>query len=57
MSTYASNITSVLCQFPSQQIANIVDAYAATLQKRSDRDVFFITTQGIVQLVQRLEVK
>ena len=43
---YSSNITSVLCQFPSQPIANIIDSYAATLQKRSDRDVFFLNTQG-----------
>jgi len=27
--------------------------HAATLQKRTDRDSFFQTTQGIVQLVQR----
>ena len=53
MTNYASNITSVLCQFPSQQIAHIIDSHAATLTKRSDRDVFFMTTQGIVQLVQR----
>lgn len=43
---YASNITSVLCQFPSQPIANIIDSYAATLLKRADRDVFFLNTQG-----------
>ncbi|XP_022251456.1 acetyl-CoA carboxylase isoform X2 [Limulus polyphemus] len=53
MGEYANNITSVLTQFPSQQIASVIDGYAATLQKRSDRDAFFLTTQGIVQLVQR----
>jgi len=53
MAGYASNITSVLCQFPSQQIAHIIDSHAATLTRRTDRDVFFLTTQGIVQLVQR----
>ena len=53
MKMYDKNITSVLAQFPSQQIASVIDGYAATLQKRSDRDVFFLTTQGIVQLVQR----
>lgn len=53
MNMYSSNITSVLAQFPSQQIASVIDSYAATLHKRSDRDVFFMTTQGIVQLVQR----
>lgn len=31
----------------------VFDSHAATLQKRADRDVFFMTTQGIVQLVQR----
>ncbi|XP_022661132.1 acetyl-CoA carboxylase-like isoform X3 [Varroa destructor] len=53
MKMYDKNITSMLAQFPSQQIASVIDGYAATLQKRSDRDVFFLTTQGIVQLVQR----
>lgn len=53
MMLYERNITSVLAQFPSQQIASVIDSHAATLQKRSDRDVFFITTSGIVQLVQR----
>ncbi|ODN03712.1 Acetyl-CoA carboxylase 2 [Orchesella cincta] len=46
----SNNITSVLAQFPSQQIASVIDSHAATLQKGADRDVFFLTTQGIVQL-------
>uniref|UniRef100_A0A8C5HRX9 acetyl-CoA carboxylase n=1 Tax=Gouania willdenowi TaxID=441366 RepID=A0A8C5HRX9_GOUWI len=53
MAQYASNITSVICQFPSQQIANILDSHAATLNKKSEREVFFMNTQSIVQLVQR----
>lgn len=53
MALYASNITSVLAQFPSQQVASVIDTHAATLQKRDDRNGFFLTTQGIVQLVQR----
>lgn len=28
-------------------------SHAATLQKRTDRDNFFLQTQGIIQLVQR----
>ncbi|TKC41406.1 hypothetical protein EI555_005588, partial [Monodon monoceros] len=53
MAQYASNITSVLCQFPSQQIATILDCHAATLQRKADREVFFMNTQSIVQLVQK----
>lgn len=53
MSLYERNITSILAQFPSQQIAAVIDGHAATLSKRADRDVFFLTTQAIVQLVQR----
>ncbi|KAK7108725.1 hypothetical protein V1264_016404 [Littorina saxatilis] len=53
MSSYSSNITSMLSQFPSQPIANVIDNHAATLTKRADRDCFFMNTQGIVQLVQR----
>ncbi|XP_076067982.1 acetyl-CoA carboxylase isoform X2 [Oratosquilla oratoria] len=52
MNIYASNVTSMLAQFPSQEIASAVDSHAASLQKK-DRDVFFITTQGLVQLCQR----
>ena len=41
--------------FPAcfSQIATVIDNYAATLLRRTDRDCFFVTTQGIVQLVQR----
>ncbi|XP_039612650.1 acetyl-CoA carboxylase 1 isoform X1 [Polypterus senegalus] len=53
MAQYASNITSVLCQFPSQQIANILDSHAATLNRKSEREVFFMNTQSIVQLIQK----
>nr|XP_035941869.1 LOW QUALITY PROTEIN: acetyl-CoA carboxylase 2 [Halichoerus grypus] len=53
MAQCASNITSVLCQFPSQQIATILDCHAATLQRKAEREVFFMNTQSIVQLVQR----
>ncbi|KAG7274690.1 hypothetical protein CRUP_021131 [Coryphaenoides rupestris] len=44
MAQYASNITS---------IANVLDSHAATLQRKADREVFFMNTQSIVQLVQR----
>ncbi|NXD12598.1 ACACB carboxylase, partial [Nothocercus nigrocapillus] len=53
MAQYASNITSVLCRFPSQQIASVLDSHAATLQRKAEREVFFMNTQSIVQLVQR----
>ncbi|KFP87024.1 Acetyl-CoA carboxylase 2, partial [Acanthisitta chloris] len=53
MAQYASNITSVLCRFPSQQIANVLDTHAAMLQRKAEREVFFMNTQSLVQLVQR----
>lgn len=37
-----------------RQIANVLDSHAATLQRKADREVFFMNTQSIVQLVQRL---
>lgn len=46
MSDYERNITSVLAQFPSQQIASIIDSHAATIQKRADKDVFTMSTEG-----------
>ncbi|RVE46271.1 hypothetical protein evm_009095 [Chilo suppressalis] len=51
MGLYERNITSVLAQFPSQQIASVIDHHAASLAKRSDRDVFFMSTQALVVLV------
>ncbi|KAI4455017.1 acetyl-coa carboxylase isoform a [Holotrichia oblita] len=53
MSLYERNITSVLAQFPSQQIASVIDSHAANMNKRAERDGFFLATEGIVQLVQR----
>lgn len=53
MALYERNITSVLAQFPSQQIASVIDHHAASLAKRTDRDVFFMSTQALVVLVQR----
>ncbi|CAG4967379.1 unnamed protein product [Colias eurytheme] len=53
MALYERNITSVLAQFPSQQIASVIDHHAASLSKRADRDVFFMSTQALVVLVQR----
>ncbi|CAH1987134.1 unnamed protein product [Acanthoscelides obtectus] len=53
MSLYERNITSVLAQFPSQQIASVIDTHAATIHKKAERDAFFLATEGIVQLVQR----
>lgn len=53
MALYERNITSVLAQFPSQQIASVIDSHAASMQKRADRDGFFLATEAIVQLVQR----
>lgn len=53
LTLYEHNITSVLAQFPSQQIAQVIDNHAATLQRKTDRDNFFFHTQGIIQLVQR----
>lgn len=53
ISQYANNLTSVLAQFPSQQIAEVIDEYASTIKKRNERDNFFNMVSGIVQLVQR----
>lgn len=46
------------CEWPDLsclpvQIATILDCHAATLQRRAEREVFFMNTQSIVQLVQR----
>ena len=43
--------TLTVCCVP--QIANILDSHAATLNRKADREVFFMNTQSIVQLVQK----
>ncbi len=75
LARYASNMTSVLSQFPSQevrrlsssnlsnqyvitspmliQIQNIINRHAASIQKRSDHDQFFMNTNPVMQVVQR----
>jgi acetyl-CoA carboxylase / biotin carboxylase 1 len=53
MKNYFSNLTSVLVQFPSQPIAGFIDTYAAKLERRNERDAFFVNVQSLMQLVQR----
>ena len=53
MSLYEQNITSVLSQFPSQQIASVIDTHAAQMLKKTERDTFYLATQPIIDLVQR----
>lgn len=50
---FASNITSVISQFPSAQIINIINRHAASIQKRSDHDQFFMNTNPIMELAQK----
>jgi squalene cyclase len=53
LSRYTNNITSVLSQFPSAQIINIINRYAASIKKKSDHDQFFMNTNPIIQLAQK----
>jgi acetyl-CoA carboxylase/biotin carboxylase 1 len=39
---YANNLTSVLAQFPSQQIANVIDNYATTIEKKMNVNHFLL---------------
>ena len=50
---YSQNLTSVLCQFPSQQITNIINKHGASIQKRSENDQFFMNTSDIMELVRK----
>ncbi|CAF0784693.1 unnamed protein product, partial [Didymodactylos carnosus] len=53
MKNYMTNLTSILIQFPSQQIANVIETYAEKLKHREERDMFFTTIHPIIGLVQR----
>jgi acetyl-CoA carboxylase / biotin carboxylase 1 len=50
---YASNLTSVFSQFPSAELSMLLDRYAANLQKPSEKDLFYLTTQSITKLLQK----
>ncbi|XP_064397695.1 acetyl-CoA carboxylase-like isoform X2 [Halichondria panicea] len=53
LTRYAGNLTSILSQFPTTKIENIINRHAATLQRRADHDQFFMNTNPIMQLVQK----
>ncbi|XP_076818165.1 acetyl-CoA carboxylase-like isoform X1 [Clavelina lepadiformis] len=53
LSLYASNITSMMSQFPGSKIRRIVDSYAANITNKNDQDVFFVNTQPILQVVHK----
>ena len=53
LARYASNMTSVIAQFPTTKIENIINRHAASLQRRADHDQFFMNTNPIMQLVQK----
>ncbi|XP_068249206.1 acetyl-CoA carboxylase isoform X1 [Palaemon carinicauda] len=52
MMIYGSNVTSMLAQFPSQEIATVINNHAASLQKK-DREVFLKTISGLLLLCER----
>lgn len=53
LTRYANNITSVLSQFPSTLIMDVINRHAASIRKRSDHDQFFMSTNPIMQLAQK----
>ncbi len=53
LSSYASNITSMMSQFPGLKIQRIIDSYAASLTNKSDQEVFFLNTQPIVEVIRK----
>lgn len=53
MAIYSKNRTSVMSQFPSQQILTVIESHAATLTKKRDQDEFLMAMSSVVQLVQQ----
>uniref|UniRef100_H2YM68 Uncharacterized protein n=1 Tax=Ciona savignyi TaxID=51511 RepID=H2YM68_CIOSA len=53
MSSYASNITSMMSQFPGSRIRRAVDSFAAKLTNKTEQDVFFVNTQPILQVINK----
>ncbi|XP_065833896.1 acetyl-CoA carboxylase-like isoform X2 [Oscarella lobularis] len=53
LSQYSDNVTSILSQFPSKKITSVIDGYSAGLNRRSERDAFFMNVEQIIQLLQR----
>ena len=56
LTLYASNITSVLCQFPSQQIAAVIDSYAGELHRCHQHSCYFELT-AIMSVAMHMELK
>lgn len=45
MTSYASNITSVLCKFPYMAITSVLDQHAASLQREAEKENFLHATE------------
>ena len=50
---YRGSINSMFCTFPAGQIANLVDRYGSRIEKRSDRDAFYVLVEPIISLVDK----
>ena len=55
MTVYAGSITSVLVQFPCQELERIINKHAATLQKLTDLEAFLQASKPIFQLIKNYE--
>lgn len=53
LAAYESTFDSIVTSFPTQQITAVIDDYASQLNTRRDRDAFFSTVQGMLQVVRR----
>jgi len=52
LAKYQSSMTSIICKFPTQRLASIIDTHAATLEG-ADQDAFFLNTAPLQDLIQR----
>ena len=53
---YLSNVTAAVCQFPANQIVNLIDEFLANhIKNKTDREVFIQNTQPIVQVANKFK--
>lgn len=49
---YERSTSSIMCRFPTQKLASIIDAHATTLEQQ-EQDAFFLHTAPLQMLIQR----
>lgn len=53
MKSYEDSVDSVVATFPREELAFVIDDFASGLNRKSERDAFYVTVQDILKIIQR----